>query len=280
MSEIQRLPLADEIAEARVRAKRAESAALLLQQCGIALSAAAVIGRQLESIANYDYELPGTDVVEQGMEEWSELAGLADIQPDPDAPFRKQLEQRRLQLRTVEQVLQPEAAKQDTLNHRVHELQHEQSHIMRQPEWDELREALNVRAEVRRKCINTLARLRMRRQSLLPSSSAIDEFLPQLRHELDHLDEGFNRQFARNRLLTLVTTISATARALNLYAQLPDPSLLLSADTEDQVLHDAVTALEVLRDAAGRETETLQAEIDRVQAELDEATEWMLARTG
>jgi len=277
---MQALPLRDEVREARRRSKEAEAAMTLSQQVGIALSAVSVTERQVRGMDVDDVELPGGELVKQAIEAYPELAGLADIAPDPQAPLLKRLEQRRVQLRTIDQVIRPLASQLEERAHKVHELQHEQYQILQKPEYEELREQLNTRHATRSRCNMALGRLRGRRQSLMPAERAVEMFLPQAEQELARPDDGFNREMARGRLLTLVETLDTTARVLGLEVSLPDLSKLNDPDCDDDVLHEAARALHVLQDAARVEVEELDAEIERLEAELEEATDWMLAVTG
>lgn len=277
---MQVLPLREEVREARERSDAAERAMNLSQQAGVALTALSVVERQLAELDYPEFDLPGDAVIDRAIADYPELAGLADIAPTPDMAPSRRLEQRRLQLRTVDQFLRPIAATLEERSMEVHELQHQQFKLLQQPEYAELREELDRRNDIRRKGTLTMSRLRTRRQSLLPAEKAVDDFLPQAETELAHREEGINRELARARLHTLVETLDTTARTMGLEVPLPDPHSLAADDCPDAVLQEAVEALRALREAARAEAEILDEEMERVQAEIDEATAWMLERTG
>lgn len=277
---MQTLPLRDEVAQARIRAKRAEDAMNLSQQTGIALTAIAIVERQVRALDLDEVELPGDAIVESAAAAYPELAALRDIGPDPSTPPTRQLEQRRMQLRTIDQVLRPLAADFDDLSAEVHELQHQQFRMLQQPEYAELREELDARNDIRRRASIAMGRLKARRESLLPAEKAVELFLPQAEQELAAADDPMQRELARGRLLTLLQTLDTAARAVGQHMELPDTTLLMDPDCPVAVLSDAVRALSVLRDATHTEAAKLQEKIDHQQALADQATAWMLERTG
>lgn len=274
------LPFADEVREARALAAQAEKAANLSQRIGIVLSAVSITERQVRSIDTDEVEIPGAEVIAEAIDTYPELAGLSAIAPDPSTPALRQLAQRRLQLKTIDQLVRPLAADHHERMTRVHELQHQQIKALQDPRFDALRAELDARGEVRRKGFMTVSRLRSRRQSMLPTERAIDDFLPQVQTELDNEGSARDLEFARMRLLTLVDTLGITARSVGMEAHLPDTTVLADPDCSRASMEAAVAGLQQLRAATQIEIEMLEAEISRIEAEIDEATEWMVSRTG
>ena len=207
---MQELPLRDEVRKARETAKRAEQAMSLSQQVGIALSAVSVCERQIRGMDVDELELPGEEAVAEAIAEWPELEGLSGIAPKPDTPLMHQLAQRRMQLRTIDQVIKPYVRQFEEASAKVHELQMQQFQVLQRPEYTDLREQLEEKGRTRTRCTIALGRLRGRRQTLLPAIKSVEMFLPQTRAEMSDLDEGLNREMARGRLLTLIGTIDRT----------------------------------------------------------------------
>jgi hypothetical protein len=129
------LPLVDEIREMRRRAEESTDAHLHLTRVRAILNTLALLDRKLTGHPGVDIELPGDNLIEELCERWPALSDLTTIGPRPTQSFRERLRLRRQQMESAQQMLGPFARRQNELAEGLHELQHEQAHLLEDPKY-------------------------------------------------------------------------------------------------------------------------------------------------
>jgi hypothetical protein len=268
-----KLPLYEEVREARRLAEEADAATRLHHEAGPTLIALSVLGRRLEAGDRSDPELPGDALIEAAIERFPHLAPLRDIAPRPDARPTERLGARRQQLLALQQMLAPIASQQETRAHRIHQLQHQQHHYLLAPEFAELRAGIEARNEERHQLQLKLGDLRNRASALGPIQHDLEQYLPD---EADLLADG--SAAAHARILAVARLLGPMLAALGLPDVTPDDATLDATDAEALRAADALLRSR-LRELA-EENARIASEIALLTQEFELATRWILDRTG
>lgn len=125
-----KLPLVDEIREARRSAEEAHLAAMHVHRVQAGLISIGVMEQQLQVRPDLPAKMPADEVIELLSESWPQLADLGSHTGRPSDSLLHQLSVRRSQLELAIQVLRPLAAASDARSRELHALQHEQRHLL------------------------------------------------------------------------------------------------------------------------------------------------------
>lgn len=177
------LPFAEDVRAARAEVQACQDAQLLDQILKTAATALSILEVQLASGTPLPDDLPGEDVLERAMGLYPGLAELPALMP-AGASEQVRLRARRQQLELVLGALQPALDAREEAAQRLHHLQHEQVHVLEQPEWAEVVADLRVIGDRRDRLALELAPLQNQLSMLEPVRDMLAAFHPTLQAEL------------------------------------------------------------------------------------------------
>jgi len=282
------LPLVEEIREARRLAEEAQDATVHYQQVQTVIASLGVLQRQAASLPSTDVTIPGGELVEAMSERWSALADLPTIGPRPTQELLEQLRMRRQQMESASQLLQPIVEDAERRSGALHQLQHQQGHLLEDPKYSEqvaeLQRLANDRAEAR----SRLDPLHHRLKGVEPAYKVVSSFA-------ERLDDMIREEMAlpgaaawRAALVArdLVSTLDGLLAELRL--DVPHPAPLEVPDTPDPAHADELldkargvkAELDDLVVALKAEHEHLRGSVDALQERYDELTQQIVDRMG
>lgn len=276
------LPLSEEVRKARRSAVEADAAAAFHEEARSALLAVSVMTQRLASSPDVAIEIPGEDLIERAAARFPHLAPLHDVWPGSEAPAADRARARTEQLRSLQQLLAPISQDQARRAAEITRLQQEQARHLQEPAYAELRAAINERLELRESLRTKISALQLQRTTLQVPCAVIEGFLPTVGSDIDSvLTEPRHRVVAATKILAARDLIATHLAEHPLAPHVPkfsDP--VLSRESNYETLAAGARALAELghRVTTARD-EILQQESD-LEARFEEATQWILARTG
>lgn len=283
------LPLAEEIREARRLADEAQDAMVHTQQVNVTITSIDLLDLQARGGDNAGMPLPGDDVVYRLCERWPQLADLPSTGPRPTQPYREQLRLRRLQMQSALQLLNPIARESAVRSQRLHDLQHEQRHLLEDPKYAEALTEITRLSADRNDAQFVLAPLEQRLSALTPSGTILWKFIERLDWTLaDHLSPpGATEWRAALVARDLVAAVDALFNQYRL--DLPRPAPVDQVPDAPDPAQSAALLAEVarVRDEFVRLHRAIYAEYLRVSSEavvarqrFDELTQQITDRMG
>jgi len=175
-----RLPLADEIRDARAAHAEAADARLLLQRVSTTRDAVDAVERQHARTDHSDTRIPGDDLIEELAERWGILADLPAVGPRSTAPFPQQLQARRTQLALADQVLRPMGREMSQRLDQLHTLQQRQRQRLDDPGYAGVLQQVQALSTRREAVIHVFQPLKQRLGIVDPTLKLLDNFIGQL----------------------------------------------------------------------------------------------------
>lgn len=287
-----KLPLVDEIREARRAAEESHLAAMHLHRVQAALTSIDVTEKQLHLRADLAARVPGDDVVDLLSEHWPQLADLASHGGRPADPLLHQLAARRGQLELALQVLRPLAADADGRARDLHALQHRQRHLLEDARYaDDVVELGDLGLERDRLAVE-MTPIDSRLAMVQPALGMLDIFVDKLSPEATRGDRpdpnGLLAWRAVHLAHSFVDSFQSVLAHLQLDVPVPEPPDLPSAPDPDPVAQERIWAevervravLAELRAILAQEGETLGRARDTRKQRHEELTRLILERMG
>jgi len=275
-----KLPLFDEVREARRLATESDDAARLHSQAGTALSALSVAGQQVAHGLPLRGDIPGDDIIAEAMARFEHLAALSDLAPAADQPVPERLSRRRQQLLSLQELLGPIASQQQARAARVHQLQHEQFHHLTEPAYAELFQGIEQRNQERAELQLGIVDQRNRLTGLAPACEGLEQLLPAIHEDLRQASDPRSLTRARARLAAAGRIVAPALAAGGLPIPLPPILVAPPPALDHRDASHAIDALQRFAEALHAERAHAQAEIERLTAAHRAATRWILERTG
>ncbi len=177
------LPLVEEIREARRLADEAQSAAIFQQRIHNALTAVAVVQRQLASLpSEAGVAIPADELIDALAEQWRQLSDLPAAGPRAMHSVAERLRMRRMQLEAADQLISPIARESEARSHHLAHLQQAQQQALADPKFaSAVAELQRVGVERERTRVQ-LEPLKMKMQAIDPSTRVVRSFV-------EHLDQ-------------------------------------------------------------------------------------------
>lgn len=276
------LPLSEEVREARRSAVESDAAAAFHEEARSALLAVSVMTKRLASAPDVAIEIPGDDLIDRAITRFPHLAPLRDVWPGGGAPAARRARARAEQLRSLQQLLAPISQDQARRAAEVTRLQQEQARHLQDPAYAELRAAINERLGLRESLRTQISALQLQRTKLQVPCAVVEGFLPTIRSDIDRArTEPRHRAVASSKLHAARDLIATHLADDPLAPQVPrfsDP--VLSGQSSYETLVAGAKSLTELgqRITAARD-DLLQQESD-LEAQFEDATQWILNRTG
>lgn len=275
-----KLPLFEEVREARRLAVESDQAARLHTQAGTTLSALSIAGRRITHGVELPSSLPGDDLIDEAIQAFPHLNSIAELAPAVELPAEQRLARRRQQLLALQELLAPIASQQQARAARVHALQHEQFHHLSDPAYAELRQGIEERNRYRADVQLAIIDQRNRLNGLAPACEGLDQLLPMIAAELEHLDDPVARSRAASRLTAATRIVGPALAVASISVPLPASIAAGTVTVDDDGLRAALDAWTRLAAALHSERDACQAELERLTRTYDDATAWILERTG
>jgi len=175
-----RLPLADEIREARAAHQEATEARQLLQQVSTTLEAVDAVARQHDRVDHSATPVPGDALITAVTERWAVLADLPSAGPRATTPYTQQLQARRTQLTLTEQVLRPISREMTERLEALHSLQQQQRLALQEPGYGPVLQQIQALSTEREAAIEVFQPLKQRLGIVDPTLTLLDTFITQL----------------------------------------------------------------------------------------------------
>lgn len=271
------LPLKLEVAAARVAATRAETAMWLKTEADSLLSAFRTLQHGASSDGGRPAELPGEEAIARGIASFDELAGLHDLQPSPAADLNQRLHARKLQLQALATTLAPIAAEHNALSRKVHQLQHQQMHLLKAPEYASIMAELTARSDERLAESQAADELGGAALRLEVGVVGVDPITDAVHADLLRSEAPAAVPRAKARLIGLVETLADAAAQAGLDLTLPP--IDDEPWTEARIRSTLDEACRAAAKLSARATE-LRAEQRERRARAEAATAWITDRTG
>lgn len=287
-----KLPLVDEIREARRLAEEAHLATMHLHRIDHALTSVDVMERQVRLRPTLEGRIPGDDVLEVLVDSWPQLSDLASHAPRPGEPVPQQLVTRRAQLELARQVLRPLAAEAQARGAELHQMQHDQRHSLEDPRYAaDVAELAEIGAERDRLALE-MTPLNNRLALVEPAQGLLDTFVARLdRSQLqgDREDpQGHLAWRAVHLARSFVESFHDVLERLHLEVPIPEAPEVPAHPSADAALCAAAWAeveraraqLEELQTILGEEGANLRRTRDAQQQRHEELTQRILERMG
>lgn len=287
-----KLPLVDEIREARRLAEEAHQAAMQLHRIESALTSIDVMEQQVRLRPTLEAPIPAQETVNELAERWPQLSDLASHGGRAGEPLLHQLAARRAQLELALQVLRPLAQEAHERAQRLHALQHEQRHLLEDARYtDDVVELSDLGLERDRLALE-LTPLNSRLTLIEPACGMLDSFVDRLSRQAIQGDEGDPHGIYAWRAVhlarTFVESFHTVLQHLELEIPVPEPpEIPLAPNADEEAIAGCWAEVErvrqVLTELRGiltREGEALRRERDTRQLRHEELTRLILERMG
>lgn len=275
-----KLPFFDEVREARQQAEAAQEATTLVFQCEAVLNALTVLIRQARALGLEDAPLPGDALIEEAIATFPQAAAVQDIpQGRPDLLSR--LGRRQQQIQALNQLLRPVAANQHAAAHALHNWRHQQQAALQDDAFASIRERITEERERQMVAQANLNPLRQRAQQLQPAYLTLSSFLPLAAEEVESAAASeLDLMRARNRLMTIASTLQAVCQTLQFQVAVPDPATCLPPRGTLQDLGEMLHALQVTERLIDEERQRVMSAIEAHQSTFDEVASWLEDQLG
>ena len=277
-----KLPMYEEVSEARRLAEEAADAAKFHLEAGGALTSLSMFKHYLTGGIALDPVLPGAELVERAVQRFPHLQALHEAAPPEGAQDAERLQARIQQLQSLQQMLGPIAAKQELRASEVHRLQHEQHHHLIKPEFAEVMAEIEERNALRQELAVKIADQRYRLGMLRPCHEGLASFLPDMLSTFEGTDDSDVGvlEILCGKIAALSDLVTSTALVLGLdLGPLRVPELAPRAPDRAAV-GQALEILRALRDALQAQQDLTEKTLHEHEETHRQATEWILARTG
>ncbi|TVQ86511.1 MAG: hypothetical protein EA397_20140 [Deltaproteobacteria bacterium] len=277
-----KLPMYEEVSEARRLAEEAADAAKFHLEAGGALTSLSMFKHYLTGGIALDPVLPGTDLVERAIDRFPHLRALHEAAPREGAPDAERLHARIQQLQSLQQMLGPIAAKLELRSSEVHRLQHAQHHHLIKPEFADIMAQIDERNALRQDLAVKIADQRYRLGLLRPCHEGLASFLPDMQNAFERTDgsDVGPLEILCGKITALDDLVGSTALVLGLdLGPLRVPELDPQALDRATIGH-ALEVLQALNDALASEKELTERTLKEHEAAHRQANEWILAQTG
>jgi len=175
-----RLPLAEEIREARDDHDESVTARRHLQRVATTLDAVTTVERQHAKSHRAEGHLPGEALVTELSETWPLLGDLPSAGPRATSPFPQQLQARRTQLNLGRQVLRPIAKQLGDRLEALHTLQQDQRRQLSDPGYARVLQEIQALNAEREAVIQEFQPLKQRLGIVEPTLTLLDNFIASL----------------------------------------------------------------------------------------------------
>lgn len=285
-----KLPLVDEIREARRLAEESHLASMHVLRIESALTSIGVTEQQVRLRPDLPARVPGDEVIELLAEHWAQLSDLGSSAIRTTEPVLHQFAVRRAQLDLARQVLRPIANEGTDRGRRLHELQHAQRHALEDAEWsDDVAELSDYGLERDRLAVE-MTPLDARLAMVDPARAMLDTFVATLRVERDQPSDpaGHRAWRAAHLARTFVDSFQNVLRHLQLEVSVPDPPPVPAAPSADPAAQSLLWAdvdqvrrlLGELGGILAREGQALRAERDAKKLRHEALTRIIVERMG
>lgn len=277
-----KLPLSDEVRKARRLAEEAADATGFHLEAGGLLTTLSVLRQTVELGADLERDLPGSELIEKALARFPFLEPVRNAEPEPSAGDLERLTGRIQQIRALQTMLTPYASAQEERSAALHELQHRQHHELIKPEFAEIHEQIHERGEIRKREHLRIADLRHRLATLSPINATLQRFAPAFVSELERCTERepITIERLRRRIIAVRQMVFDTAAALKLDVQGIAAPSLEAKETDLATLTRAVQAMCQLAELFEQEQDRVSALMQESQRAYQDATDWILDRTG
>lgn len=178
-----KLPLVEEVRDARARAEESSRAAMQLHRIASALTSVHIVEQQVAQRPSLDVVPPGAELVEELAEAWPQLEDLAGSGPRTSEHMAQQLAGRRAQLQLARQVLRPIANDAQARSNALHALQLQQRELIDTPEFASEVAELAAMGQERDQLATEIGPINTRLAMVEPARGLLRTFVQRLRDE-------------------------------------------------------------------------------------------------
>ena len=280
-----RLPLYDEVREARARSVEANAAAAHLREVEGTTVSIGLLLAQANRHSELENEVPGDELVVALAERWPALSDLASEGPRSTQTYAQRLLARDAQLYAARRTLAPLASEAEHLHHELHHAVNHQAIAMERDGLTEAIAELGAINEQRVAVSQELVSVSTRASRLQPAFSMLDTFVDKLVKQTEKAADGSVLQatLALHLAASLARTTQLAFDELDLDANLPTAPETPSEIDIDEAMREAkrVTVQFVeLRELVTKLYADLTAQEQELRSKSDALARSIIERTG